>query len=134
MAAIANEPASTWDLGSHSFIDEYEEVLQLRDRIRDSFSVNASDTLVTKTMLGVFGCIPAFDRYFRVGFGCSTVCRRALTMIGSFYEANRTKFDTTVVYTIDFSTGHHTRRTYPPSKLIDMVFFQVGFNIEAQEK
>ena len=30
-----------------------------------------SDTLVTKTMLGVFGCVPAFDSYFRRGIGTS---------------------------------------------------------------
>jgi hypothetical protein len=45
---------------------------------REAFKVsrvNASDTLVTKTMQGVFGCVPAFDRYFRIGFGCQTLTK-----------------------------------------------------------
>jgi hypothetical protein len=38
------------------------EVLALSRRVRRAFSVPASDILVTKTMLGVFGWVPAFDR------------------------------------------------------------------------
>lgn len=33
--------------------------------------VDASEILTTKILLGVFGCVPAFDTYFRKGFGVS---------------------------------------------------------------
>jgi len=31
---------------------------------------NPSDTLITKTMLGIFGNVPAFGHYFNKGFSC----------------------------------------------------------------
>lgn len=39
----------------------------------------ASDVLVTKIMLGVFGCVPAFDRYIKDGFGSPAEGMPALT-------------------------------------------------------
>jgi|GEM_PF-6341616 len=48
----------------------------------------ASDILVTKIMLGTFGCVPAFDTHFKKGFGVSTFGSRALRKVGEFYKAN----------------------------------------------
>jgi len=45
--------------------------------------VSSTDTLVTKTMLGVFGCVPALDRYFRIGFREGTRTKPTLKAIGS---------------------------------------------------
>jgi len=82
--AIASESSSTWDLDAHSLTKHADDVLALSRRVRKAFTVSASDTLVTKTMLGVFGCVPAFDRYFRIGFGCQTLCKDALFIIGTY--------------------------------------------------
>jgi hypothetical protein len=125
---IAGEPASTWELDAHSYAGGAGEVLALSSRIRKAFTVSASDTLVTKTMLGVFGCVPAFDRYFRIGFNCQTLCRRALTRIGEFYEDNQAEIDAQKVFTIDFATGLDTERRYSRAKIIDMIFFQEGLS------
>jgi hypothetical protein len=123
---IVEEPTSTWELDAHSYADRANEVLALSSRIRRAFTVSASDTLVTKTMLGVFGCVPAFDRYFRLGFGCSTLCKSALRRIGEFYDDNRAALEEAKVFTLDFSTGLDTDRCYSKAKIIDMVFFQEG--------
>jgi hypothetical protein len=123
---IAAEPASTWDLDDHSLTANADEVLVVSRRIRNSFSINASDILVTKTMLGVFGCVPAFDRFFRSGFGCSTLCRAALVRIGKFYDDNHAEIDGQGIFTLNFDTGEDTERRYPSAKIIDMVFFQEG--------
>lgn len=45
--------------------------------------VEASDMLVTKVMLGVFGCVPAFDTYFKKGFGVSTFSKGSLLATGA---------------------------------------------------
>jgi hypothetical protein len=128
--AIATEPAATWKLDADSYADTADEVLALAQRIRKAFTVVASDILVTKTMLGVFGCIPALDRFFRSGFGCHTLCKAALTRIGQFYQDNQTKIDAQQIFTLDFTTGCDTARTYPKAKIIDMIFFQEGLTIE----
>ncbi len=127
---IAEEPASSWDLDVDSYADHADEVLALSRRIRLAFTGGATDTLVTKTMLGVFGCIPAFDRYFCIGSGCSTLCQGALLKIGAFYEAHRADLETTKVRTLGFVSGVDTARCYTQAKLIDMVFSQEGVNLE----
>ena len=126
--AIASEPASTWDLDAHSLTKSADDVLALSRRVRKAFTVPASDTLVTKTMLGVFGSVPAFDRYFRIGFGCQTLCRDALVSIGHYYDNNQAKIDAQDIFTIDFATGLDTERRYSKAKIIDMIFFQDGLN------
>jgi hypothetical protein len=103
-------------------------VLALARRVRRAFTVDASDILVTKTMLGVFGCVPAFDRFFRAGFGCHTLCKPALINIGQFYQCRHVEIDAQRIFTLDFTTGLDTKRPYPKAKIIDMIFFQKGFN------
>lgn len=46
-------------------------VLSVARDIRASFRHPARDVLVTKVMLGVFGCVPAFDTYFPGWIQCS---------------------------------------------------------------
>lgn len=123
---IAAEPPATWDLDAESYADRADEVLALSRRVRRAFTVNASDTLVTKTMLGVFGCVPAFDRYFRTGFGCHSLCKPALARIGRFYDDNKAEIDTHRIVTLDFITQRDTERRYPRAKIIDMIFYQEG--------
>ena len=130
---IAAEPATTWELDVPGYATATGEVLALGRRVRKAFGVDASDTLVTKTMLGVFGCVPAFDRYFRIGFGCHSLCEDALIRIGRFYERNRDKIDACRVFTLDFITGDDTERQYTKAKIIDMIFFEEGRGLDADE-
>jgi hypothetical protein len=51
-------------------------------------SLNASPVLVTTTMPGVFGCIPALDRFYRLGFGRATLDRVMLCKISDFYAVS----------------------------------------------
>lgn len=131
---IAVEPASTWDLDAHSLTAQADEVLALSDRLQAAFTITASDIMLTKTMLGVFGCVPAFDRYFRIGFGCSTLCKSALKRIGNYYGDNQAEIDSYDIFTLDFATGLDTQRRYTKAKIIDMVFFQEGINPEKAKK
>jgi hypothetical protein len=61
--------------------------------VRQAFIVPVTDVLVTKTMLGVFGCVPAFDQYFKLGFGTATFGSRALIKIGDYYERHEAVLD-----------------------------------------
>lgn len=127
---IAAEPASTWDFDADCLGTRTDEVLALSRRVRRAYSIPASDILVTKTMLGVFGCVPAFDRYFRIGFGCQTLCADALVRIGNFYINHQAKIDDRRVFTLGFDSGLDTKRRYSRAKIIDMIFFQEGLNRE----
>jgi hypothetical protein len=129
---IAAEPPSTWDFDAHCLATRTDEVLALSRRVRQAFTVPASDTLVTKTMLGVFGCVPAFDRYFRTGFGCQTLCADALVRVGNFYIDHQAKIDARRVFTLDFENGLDTKRPYSSAKIIDMIFFQEGLKLNRE--
>jgi hypothetical protein len=129
--AIAAEPPSTWDLSAGSLVDYADEVHGLGRRLRPEFGFSASDTMVTKVMLGVFGCVPAFDtnfcRGFRVDQGASASLRvKGLKAVGKYYAEHRTEIDAQEVLTLDFSTERETSRRYPAAKIIDIVFFQEG--------
>jgi hypothetical protein len=83
-------------------------------------------TLATKIMLGVFGNVPAFDNFFKQGFGAHTLSKGSLRRIADFYRHNKDVFDSYQVYTLDFATGQPTHRRYPKAKLIDMACFVEG--------
>jgi hypothetical protein len=126
--AIADEPAATWELDVPGYSEAgITAVLALCGRIRAAYSFAASSVLVTKTMLGVFGCIPAFDRFFRLGFGRATLDRATLTKISDFYTVHGPALHAMPVRTLDFTTGKDTLRRYPQAKIIDMIFFQEGY-------
>lgn len=77
-------------------------------------------------MLGVFGCVPAYDRFFRGGFGAATFGPKSLRNIESYYRANADAIERHQVPTLDFTTGASTQRRYTKAKVIDMVFFTAG--------
>jgi len=94
---------------------------------------NADLTLVTKILLGVFGFVPAFDKYFRETFrsisngqcGFNRLNTNSLSVIKSFYEANRTSIDnlSKQTFTTNFLTGEKTKINYPKAKIVDMYGF-----------
>lgn len=73
-------------------------------------------------MLGVFGCVPAFDTYFMKGFGVSTFNKGSLRLVGEFYRGNVSIIDQQRQPTLDFTTGQPTTRLYTRAKVVDMIF------------
>jgi hypothetical protein len=125
--ALVAAPAHLWTLD----VDGYDETAikelsafgkQLRPTLHD----RASDVLVTKVLLGTMGCVPAFDRYFRKGFRCSTFGPKALRRIGQFYREHTDAIEAGRERTLNFDTGQPTQRRYTRAKVIDMIFFVEG--------
>lgn len=106
--------------------ESIEVLLRGFERVRAGFPHRATPTLVTKVMLGVFGCVPAFDRYFRLGFGASTFGRKSLKGIRDFYDQHSSLIDDYRIPTIDFGTGQEAGLRYTAAKVIDMIFFIEG--------
>jgi len=88
-----------------------------------------SDTLVTKVLMGTMGCVPAYDRYFISGIRKNKISSGNFnnsSIIGliKFYEKYYDKFESARknmdVFGID----------YPQMKILDMCFWQVGFEID----
>lgn len=124
---IVAAPDAIWDVDVHDYSPDVQTlVFDVARTLRHTLPGGQSQTLVTKTMLGVFGCVPAFDRFFRVGFGASTFGPKALAAIEAYYRANAESLDRYRVPTLDFATGAPTGKTYTGAKVIDMVFFTAG--------
>lgn len=124
---VATAPSEIWELDADQYSAESWQLLrETAVRLRAAFPEGASDILVTKIMLGVFGCVPAFDTYFKKGFGVSTFGVRALERVGRFYRENSDVIERHRVPTLDFETGGPTDHVYTRAKVIDMVFFVEG--------
>jgi hypothetical protein len=96
-------------------------------------------TLVGKVMLGVWGCLPSFDKYFRQGFGqladkrgektaFNRVNDRSLILLGEFHSKHQDEISTLAAqYTTLTFGGEFTSRPLPLAKVIDMYGFQRGY-------
>lgn len=91
-----------------------------------------STTLTTKILMGTLGCVPAYDRYFIDGVKGQKVTTgiyniKSLLRLVDFYEINRARLEETrkglKVYDI----------LYPQMKLLDMGFWQIGFERNADK-
>jgi hypothetical protein len=124
---IATSSPEVWEIDANTYGDgTCPVVFDAARRIRAALPNGASDILVTKIMLGTFGCVPAFDTYFKKGFGVSTFGPTALREVGQFYDANAKVIDRNRVRTLDFASGRFTKRRYTRAKVIDMIFFTAG--------
>ena len=89
-----------------------------------------SPVLVTKILMGMLGCVPAYDRFFQDGVATYKVTTREYSL-------------DSVLRLVDFYEEHNDRLeearrgfegdglTYPQMKLLDMGFWQVGFERDA---
>ena len=124
---IVSAPSDVWQIDADRYSAESWHVLdEVSHRIRAAFPEGASDILVTKIMLGVFGCVPAFDTYFKKGFGVSTFGLSALQRVERFYRENAEVVERHRVQTLDFDTGAPSNHSYTRAKVIDTIFFVEG--------
>ncbi len=128
---IASIDTSPWEIDVDVYSDEnIDKIISTKNKIRKKLgdpSENASDTLISKIMLGVFGNVPAFDDYFSKGFGMNkSITKNNLLNLREFNKKNRNEIDNHRIRTIDFHTGDETNRSYTIAKIIDMVGFVEG--------
>lgn len=112
-------------------ISDEDKLNKNRNGITSSHSV-PTDTLVTKIMLGVFGVVPALDRYFQQAFhtlypkiSFNKLSKESINAILSFYRSNKPILDSIKIPVIDF-TGKPTSLYYKVAKMIDMFGFMYG--------
>jgi len=118
------------EIGADSRDYEYAPlVLQAVSAIRDSYRPfgEASDTLVTKVLLGTLACVPACDRFFKDGLRRSKV---PYAYVNTALIKRMIEFSTEYLgelrheqSQIRSTSGVH----YPLMKLVDMYFWQIGF-------
>jgi hypothetical protein len=85
---VASTEPAFWRIDADTYTDSNIEQLLEQSRILRGAIGSLSDILVTKIMLGVYGCVPAFDTNFKSGFGVSTFGVKALRKVSIFYQQN----------------------------------------------
>ena len=89
-----------------------------------------SPVLITKILMGTLGCVPAYDRFFVDGIKKYKVTTQEYSLesvrkLAKFYEAHNDRLE-------EARRGMWTEDlTYPQMKLLDMGFWQVGFEKDA---
>jgi len=97
-------------------------------------SISPTDTLLSKIMLGTLGCVPAYDRYFidglkemkmeHTGFN-----EASLNELFNFIDKNKKEIDQ-----VQKLITAKTQRHYPLMKILDMYFWQIGYDKDRKEK
>jgi hypothetical protein len=90
--------------------------------------VSATDTLISKILLGTLVCVPAYDRYFIDGLKIYGIPNRkfdcdGLDSLFDFIEDNKSEI---------LKAQQHIKKKlnahYPIIKIVDMYFWQLGFD------
>ena len=126
---IANADPRFWTIDADSYAKENIQLLvRFSEQLRGVFDSPVTDTLVTKIMLGVFGNVPAFDRYFCAGMKMHTFSAKNLGRLAVFYTEHKTVIDRhhRQLKTLDFDTGRNSARHFTRAKIIDMIGIIVG--------
>lgn len=124
--AIAGMNQLVWDIDADCYTESNIEVLGAARETLGRALGSMSDTLFTKIMLGVFGCVPAFDQYFKRGLERWTYGPASLARVGEIYANNKALIDRYRIPTLEFLTGEPTHRRYTRAKVLDMAFFIKG--------
>ncbi|WP_312470321.1 hypothetical protein [Neobacillus sp.] len=87
--------------------------------------ISVTDTLASKILLGVYGNVPAYDRYLKGALKLHGINQQfneaSLLELVDFYNVYRDEFEK--CHQLFSKDGTY----YTPMKLIDMYFWQVGF-------
>ena len=122
--------------------DVWKQLKKLSDDIADDFrpirnevagrvvESQVSPVLITKILMGTLGCVPAYDRFFEegaryLGLEKKTYHEKSLLELADFYEEHNDRLE-------EVRRGMRTEDlVYPQMKLLDMGFWQVGFERDA---
>ena len=89
-----------------------------------------SQVLITKILMGTLGCVPAYDRFFEegaryLGLEKKTYHEKSLLELADIYEEHNDRLE-------EARRGMRVGDLiYPQMKLLDMGFWQVGFERDA---
>lgn len=112
----------------NAFMSKYYDVIRRNVKEKD-LKNNLSYTLITKILMGTMGCVPAYDRYFIAGIKNQKVATesyniKSILQLAYFYERNESRLEPVRenmrVYDLP----------YPQMKMIDMGFWQIGFDLD----
>ena len=132
-----------WGASCETLVDpkNLDLLLELAERVERIYvarrasvdgRTSVSPILLTKILLGTIGCVPAYDRFFMAGVGETKVAsgqfgRRSILSLARYYLQNKDMFE---LCRLEISSRG---QDYPPMKLIDMCFWQIGYESDLNQ-
>lgn len=145
LQVVVNMNPKIWTMDVDNYPWNENFIIDCYNQIKESFIIDNERhiVLITKIMLGLFGCIPAYDQFFTKGLSeivdgeCwfTSVNKQSLESIYKFYKekekiinkyANETE-------TLRFDPKQ-TNKLYTKAKIIDMIGFTYGLENSKKEK
>ena len=101
------------------------------DAFAKKVSKNVSDTLVTKIILGVYGCMPAYDRYFKKGIasvGCkqNIIVQNIKSVLAELVCVADALDPQITAVLMNVRTTWDRCALFTPMKIVDMIFWKIG--------
>ena len=127
-----------WDISPEKLSQEYyaDRIMKLSESITEAYVASGAgiptETLLTKILLGTVGCVPAYDRYFKkaladTGAAPQVFSAKSIRTLGNLYLDHEDEFEKL--------RKHCGRRIeYPAAKILDMCFFEYGFQRDASSQ
>lgn len=115
----------------NSFLGQYYD--KIRREVKEQELKNPlSFTLITKILMGTLGCVPAYDRYFIAGIKNQKIATgnynlKSIMQLVDFYEKNSAQLEPVR------EKMEVEGMPYPQMKMIDMGFWQVGFELDTNK-
>ena len=120
-----------WDISPEKLSQEYyaDRIMKLSESITEAYVASGAgiptDTLLTKILLGTVGCVPAYDRYFKkaladTGAAPQVFSAKSIRTLGNLYLGQGDEFE-------KLRKHCSSRIEYPAAKILDMCFFEYGF-------
>lgn len=121
---------------SKCYQNENSAVTYEEDTEKDS--VVATDTLVTKILMGTFACMPAFDRFLKAGIAYYKKVNENLELKLTQNANNKKTFEALAAIANDIESKQNELKQklkyddqpYPPMKLLDMYFWEIGYELD----
>lgn len=113
------------------FLEQYYDKIR-REVKAQELKNQLSFTLITKILMGTLGCVPAYDRYFVAGIKNQKVATgsynlKSIMQLVDFYEKNSIRLEQVR------EKMKVEGMPYPQMKMLDMGFWQVGFELDANK-
>ncbi len=117
---------------TYNIINIYSEQVPSFEEKKNS----ASDTLITKILFVVYGCVPAYDRFYKKAVKTYNISSmiyndKSIKNIAEYYCSNKKSFER---LRMDLSKKNKLQIEYPPMKLMDMCMWQIGYDLNEEGK
>ena len=102
----------------------------IRNHLTEPEQANATDTLITKVLMGTICCTPAYDTYFPAGLTTCGIERYGSFRMSSFIRLLNICRENNLWTTLQRQPIEHYRVVYPLMRVVDLYFWTKGYNAE----